>query len=173
MPDAALIKAVARPQFDDLVNGRSRSFADLAKAVGCSERHVSRLMPLTSLAAEIGGSSSRRNPAGRPHRRDFHRGMPTCPRLGRPDGIVWFRSLNSSTADRTVALGRREKPRYRRFEGAIRLSPGRLCPHNGPQIAAMCSAGSHPTGEFKKFRDLLAEGTVWCEPVSAGPNSHI
>ena len=54
-PDPALIKAVARARrwFDDLVSGRSRSFAELATVNGFSERYVSRLMPLAFLAPEI------------------------------------------------------------------------------------------------------------------------
>jgi site-specific DNA recombinase len=54
-PDPALIKAVARARrwFDELVSGRSRSFAELAKTEGCSERYVSRLIPLAFLAPEI------------------------------------------------------------------------------------------------------------------------
>jgi hypothetical protein len=54
-PDPALIKAVARARrwFDDLVNGRARSFADIAAADRCSERYISRLMPLAFLAPEI------------------------------------------------------------------------------------------------------------------------
>ena len=54
-PDAALIKAVARAQrwFNDLVSGCSQSFAEIVKAEDCSERYVSRLMPLAFLAPDI------------------------------------------------------------------------------------------------------------------------
>ena len=54
-PDPALIKAVIRAQrwFTDVVSGRRQSFADIAIAEGCSERYVSRLMPLAFLAPDI------------------------------------------------------------------------------------------------------------------------
>ena len=54
-PDPALIKAVVRAHrwFDHLVSGRTQSFADLAKSEGCSERYVSRLVPLAFLAPDI------------------------------------------------------------------------------------------------------------------------
>ncbi len=54
-PDPALIKAVARAHkwFEDLRTGRARSFIEIAKNEGVSDRYVSHLMPLAFLAPDI------------------------------------------------------------------------------------------------------------------------
>jgi hypothetical protein len=54
-PDPALIKAVirARGWFEDLVSSRRQSVTEIAEAEDCSERYVSRLMPLAFLAPDI------------------------------------------------------------------------------------------------------------------------
>ena len=54
-PDPALIKAIARAHkwFDGLATGRARSFSEIAKKEGVSDRYVSHLMPLAFLAPDI------------------------------------------------------------------------------------------------------------------------
>jgi DNA invertase Pin-like site-specific DNA recombinase len=54
-PDPALIKAVARAKgwFEDLVNGRARSYEEIARREGITPRYVAHLMPLAFLAPEI------------------------------------------------------------------------------------------------------------------------
>jgi hypothetical protein len=54
-PDPALIKAVVRANrwFEDLVNGRGRSFRDIAKEEGLTHRYVGHLLPLAFLAPDI------------------------------------------------------------------------------------------------------------------------
>ena len=54
-PDPTLIKAVVRARrwFDDLANGRVRSFGEIAGIEKTSDRYVSSLMPLAFLAPDI------------------------------------------------------------------------------------------------------------------------
>jgi hypothetical protein len=53
--DPVLIRAVVRAHrwFDDIVNGRARSLAEIAEKEGVSDRYVGHLMPLAFLAPDI------------------------------------------------------------------------------------------------------------------------
>ena len=54
-PDPALIHAVVRARrwFDDLLTGRVRSYSEIAKREGVTNRYVGHLIPLAFLAPEI------------------------------------------------------------------------------------------------------------------------
>ena len=53
--DAALVKAIVRGRkwFEQLASGRARSFAEIARAEGVTNRYVAHLVPLAFLAPDI------------------------------------------------------------------------------------------------------------------------
>ena len=53
--DAALVKAIVRGRkwFEQLATGRARSFAEIARAEGVTNRYVAHLVPLAFLAPDI------------------------------------------------------------------------------------------------------------------------